>query len=149
MTFCFQLSVSAAQWLCFRNRYTIHPNNHLNSPDSKVHGANMGPIWGQQDPGGPHVGPINFVIWVFMLTCTVIGVFWIISHVYNAMIKRYILKRRLKQMPFQHLSVCWYVFIWLYFRVLDSGGIVSRVYAWNVDDRHVSHCEIRRWHVDR
>ena len=26
-------------------------------PDSKVHGANMGPIWGQQDPGGPHVAP--------------------------------------------------------------------------------------------
>ena len=23
-------------------------------PDSKVHGANMGPIWGRQDPGGPH-----------------------------------------------------------------------------------------------
>ena len=33
-------------------------------PDSKVHGANMGPIWGQQDPGGPHVGPLNFAIWV-------------------------------------------------------------------------------------
>ena len=33
-------------------------------PDSKVHGANMGPIWGRQDPGGPHVGPKNFVIWV-------------------------------------------------------------------------------------
>ena len=32
-------------------------------PDSKVHGANMGPIWGQQDPGGPHVGPKNFAIW--------------------------------------------------------------------------------------
>ena len=31
-------------------------------PDSKVHGANMGPIWGRQDPGGPHVGPMNFVI---------------------------------------------------------------------------------------
>ena len=30
--------------------------------DSKVHGANMGPIWGRQDPGGPHVGPMNFVI---------------------------------------------------------------------------------------
>ena len=27
------------------------------TPDSKVHGANMGPIWGRQDPGGPHVGP--------------------------------------------------------------------------------------------
>ena len=24
----------------------------------------MGPIWGQQDPGGPHNGPINFAIWV-------------------------------------------------------------------------------------
>ena len=32
-------------------------------PDSKVHGANIGPIWGRQDPGGPHVGPMNFVIW--------------------------------------------------------------------------------------
>ena len=42
-----------------------------------VHGANMGPTWGgqdpggphvgpmnRQDPGGPHVGPINFAIWV-------------------------------------------------------------------------------------
>ena len=28
-------------------------------PDSKVHGANMGPIWGRQDPGGPHVGPMS------------------------------------------------------------------------------------------
>ena len=23
----------------------------------------MGPIWGRQDPGVPHVGPMNFVIW--------------------------------------------------------------------------------------
>ena len=36
-------------------------------PDSKVHGANMGPIWGRQDPGGLHGGPINFAIWVCML----------------------------------------------------------------------------------
>ena len=32
--------------------------------DSKVHGANMGPIWSRQDPGGPHVGPMNFAVWV-------------------------------------------------------------------------------------
>ena len=32
------------------------------NPDSKVHGANMGPIWGCQDPGGPHIGPVNFAI---------------------------------------------------------------------------------------
>ena len=31
-------------------------------PDSKVHGANMGPIWGRQDPGGPYVGPMNLVV---------------------------------------------------------------------------------------
>ena len=31
--------------------------------DSKVHGGNMGPIWGRQDPGGPHVGPMKFAIW--------------------------------------------------------------------------------------
>ena len=38
--------------------------------DSKVHGANMGPIWGQQDPGGPYVGPMNLAIWVHaLLSC--------------------------------------------------------------------------------
>ena len=38
-------------------------NIFVNNPDSKVRGANMGPIWGRQDPGGPHVGPMNVVIW--------------------------------------------------------------------------------------
>ena len=33
------------------------------TPDSKVYGANMGPIWGRQDPEWPHVGPMNFAIW--------------------------------------------------------------------------------------
>ena len=27
----------------------------------------MGPIWGRQDPGGPHVGPMNFAIWEDMI----------------------------------------------------------------------------------
>ena len=35
----------------------------FDNPDSKVHGANMGPIWGRQDSGGPHVGPMSFAIW--------------------------------------------------------------------------------------
>ena len=39
-----------------------------NFPDSKVHGANMGPIWGRQDPNGPHVGPMNLAIWVLTTT---------------------------------------------------------------------------------
>ena len=33
-----------------------------NNADIKVHGANMGPIRGRQDPGGPPVGPMNFAI---------------------------------------------------------------------------------------
>ena len=32
------------------------------NPDSKVHGANMGPNWVLSAPDGPHVGPINLVI---------------------------------------------------------------------------------------
>ena len=35
---------------------------HAN-PNSNIHGANMGPIWGRQKPGGPHVGPMKFAIW--------------------------------------------------------------------------------------
>ena len=34
-----------------------------NNPDSKVHGINMGPNCGRQDPGGPHIGPMNLAIW--------------------------------------------------------------------------------------
>ena len=32
-------------------------------PDSKVHGANMGPTWVLSSPGGPHGGPMNLAIW--------------------------------------------------------------------------------------
>ena len=32
-------------------------------PDNKIHGANMGPTGDRQDPGGPHVGPMNYIIW--------------------------------------------------------------------------------------
>ena len=31
----------------------------LSIPDSKVHGANMGPTWVLSAPDGPHVGPMN------------------------------------------------------------------------------------------
>ena len=33
-------------------------------PDNKAHGANVGPTWGRQDHGGPHVGHMNFAIGV-------------------------------------------------------------------------------------
>ena len=44
-------------------RHLLTTVHHGNTPKSKVHGANMGPIWGRQDSGGPHVGPMNFAIW--------------------------------------------------------------------------------------
>ena len=40
--------------ILFRHQYVC--------PDCKVHGENMGSIWGREDPDGPHVGPMNFVI---------------------------------------------------------------------------------------
>ena len=45
------------QVMCQVMRHTIEdiPMN----PDSKAHGANMGPTWGQQD----HVGHVNLAIW--------------------------------------------------------------------------------------
>ena len=43
------------------NLLLLHETSGI--PDSKVHGANMGPIWGRQDPGGPHAGAMNFAIW--------------------------------------------------------------------------------------
>ena len=55
--------------------FTLHSSGTFeiivsnNSPDSKVHGANMGPIWGRHDPGGPHVGPMNFAIFESIVDC--------------------------------------------------------------------------------
>ena len=44
-------------------------------PNNKVHGANMGPKWGRQDPGGPYVGPMNLAIWD---VCNVAQVTWLL-----------------------------------------------------------------------
>ena len=35
---------------------------HELDPDSKVHGANMGPTWVLLAPDGPHIGPMNLAI---------------------------------------------------------------------------------------
>ena len=40
----------------------IHRCIFHNGPDSKVHGANMGPTWVLSAPDGPHVGPMNLAI---------------------------------------------------------------------------------------
>ena len=51
-------------------------------PHSKVRGANMGPIWGRQGPGGPHVGPKNLAIWELQLNSLAPGKFeWYFRYV--------------------------------------------------------------------
>ena len=59
MLMCYYIVVSSFWW-------EISANVSGKYPDSKVHGASMGPIWGWQDPGGPHVGPMNLAIWVYI-----------------------------------------------------------------------------------
>ena len=53
---------------CFcRNNYLSTPSSlcWFSFPDSKGHGANMGPTWVLSAPDGPHVGPTNLTIWVY------------------------------------------------------------------------------------
>ena len=60
------LAVGCLIQRCYRKPGVILTKIHDIIPDSKVHGANMRPIWGRQDPGGPHVDPMNFAICVYM-----------------------------------------------------------------------------------
>ena len=46
-------------------RRTARIIHEMYCPDNKVHEANMGPTWGPQDPGGPHVGPMSLDIRVY------------------------------------------------------------------------------------
>ena len=67
--YCLVFRMFGCIWLSqIRRKLCIPPHGweyiSLHFPDSKVHWANIGPIWGRQNPGGPHVGPMNFVIWV-------------------------------------------------------------------------------------
>ena len=50
------------QWLAYKwklwDSFVISKMNPSNTfTESKIHCANMGPIWGRQDPGGPHGWP--------------------------------------------------------------------------------------------
>ena len=51
--------LEADNFTCFSDLHMLDVGYAF--PDSKVHGANMGPTWGRQDPGRPHVGPINLL----------------------------------------------------------------------------------------
>ena len=60
----FQFSLSSPvckgqTWYLLTNSWIIVLRSF---PDSKVHGANMGPTWVLSVPDGPHVGPMNLAI---------------------------------------------------------------------------------------
>ena len=52
-------SSDAISWAASKGRFYTYP-------DRKVHGANMGPTWHQQDSIGTHVCHVNFAIWVVL-----------------------------------------------------------------------------------
>ena len=50
-------------WMNYTTSYIQAKFSQTYATESKVHVANMGPIWGRQVPGGPHVGHMNLAIW--------------------------------------------------------------------------------------
>ena len=50
-------------WIFVKENATMTGDQWIPSyPDSKVHGANMGPTWVLSAPDGPHVGPMHLAI---------------------------------------------------------------------------------------
>ena len=65
--------------------------NGLNNPDSKVHGANMGPTWVLSAPDGPHVGPMNLAIREGIVVSSIV---MIIENEYNSIVIPQIFMKR-------------------------------------------------------
>ena len=56
------ISINPYSFPCPLSQINIDHYKSMVAPDSMGHGANMGPTWGLQDPGRPHVGPMNLAI---------------------------------------------------------------------------------------
>ena len=63
---CILITIVWIMWINTLARMYIY-NHCIPSPQSKVHGANMGPTWVLSAPDGPHVGPRNLAIRVVTL----------------------------------------------------------------------------------
>ena len=64
-------------------------------PGSMVHGVNIGPIWGRQDPGGPNVGHINFAMW---------DVFHIVYSTCDSIVYKFLLNLSISESKCVHFS---------------------------------------------
>ena len=131
-------------FVCGCTRFSMYP-------DSKVHWANMVPIWDRQVPGGPHVGPMNFAIWVDIF----IRWWWIyyLRVKLNAPTMRYLLSwnyritrycRPAELPPIWDAGLwCTLVFLWFYF--LLKGDILPGPLLWSTDGRTWCPQNAHRW----
>ena len=58
--------ISRERCKIWHSMQSVRTGQRYNYPDSKVHGANMGPTWVLLAPDGPHVGPMNLAIRVML-----------------------------------------------------------------------------------
>ena len=63
--------------------FTVSPNLLRAFPDSKVHGANMGPTAVLSAPDGPHIGPMNLAIRVTMCSSVSLSLLWGLLCIYQ------------------------------------------------------------------
>ena len=65
-----QTFANQSSWFKFHCNAFPRVQLTINQSDSKVRGANIGPTWGQEDPGGPIVDPMNLAIWAVLVQIT-------------------------------------------------------------------------------
>ena len=65
-TSVYQIIMAQSQHQALDQPISRNPTKLQGYPDNKINRANMGPIWGRQDSGGPHVCPMNFAILVVL-----------------------------------------------------------------------------------
>ena len=65
-TYCGSVFQISATLEIFTTLWQLDKQNAKDLPDSKVHGANMGPTWVLSAPGGSHVSPMNLAIWAII-----------------------------------------------------------------------------------
>ena len=96
------------------------------NPDSKIHGTNMGPSWGRQDSGGPHVGPMNFLVsGLSFLT------HWALKDVVNS-----------NTCPIKFMSTYEIVFRWMPLNTFDDKTTLVQLMVWcnQVPSHYLNQC---------
>ena len=59
-----------------QGRFVVSERSTENTMMASLIARFMGPTWGRQDPGGPHVGPMKFAIWDMQMILFCLFVFF-------------------------------------------------------------------------